>query len=345
LQCLEKEPLRRYSSAQALADDLERHAAGRPIAAQPPSETERLARLAARDGYEILGEIGRGPRSTVYRAVHGPLRQSVALKVFEAGLCTRDQWGAWLRRGAAESTGLEHPCLVPILQTGWWSGRAYVATEHAPQGSLDARLLDARLKGEFFPLRPALELVERLTEIVGYVHRQGAVHGNLKPSNVLLAADGIPRLADFRLTGGLFVARNAADQPSPPGRGQSEGSGVSQNASADAAALAYLAPELLADPAAEPRLNADIYGLGLILYELLAGRPAFQATTASDMLELVGRGCPPPSSLNPQAPAALDAVCAKCLRRDPWRRYARAFDVGKRLRGILEVGPGRGGIP
>jgi serine/threonine-protein kinase len=134
----------------------------------------------------------------------------------------------------------------------------------------------------------------------------------------------------------LFVARNAAIQPSPPGRGQGEGNRASQGAGAETAALAYIAPELLADPAAEPRPNTDIYGLGLILYELLTGRPAFRATTAAELLTLVGHGCTPPSSLNPQAPPALDAVCAKCLRRDPWRRYSRAFDVGKRLQGILE---------
>src|SRR5262249_25230789 len=82
LKCLEKDPGRRYAGAGELADDLGRFLEGKPVAAVPLGKIERLARLAARDGYELVGEIGRGPRSTTYRALYGPLRQSVALKVF-----------------------------------------------------------------------------------------------------------------------------------------------------------------------------------------------------------------------------------------------------------------------
>src|SRR5262249_37756948 len=85
LKCLEKDRGRRYASAADLADDLGRFLEAKPVAAVPPGESERLARLAGRDGYQIVGEIGRGPRSIVYHALHGPLKQPVALKVFAPG--------------------------------------------------------------------------------------------------------------------------------------------------------------------------------------------------------------------------------------------------------------------
>src|SRR5262249_30540575 len=130
----------------------------------------------------------------------------------------------------------------------------------------------------------------------------------------LLAADGIPRLTDIHLTGGLFL------DPLPV-----EGPG--------AAGLGYLAPEVLQGPGAEPRPHTDVYGLGLILYELLTGTPAFAGATAAETLERAPPRHPaPPSRLNPQVTPHLEAFCLRCLRKNPWRRYARAYDVLVRLR-------------
>src|SRR5262249_33049530 len=94
LKCLEKEPAMRYASARELADDLGRFLEAKPVAAVPLSERERLGRLAGRDGYQILGEIGRGPRSTVYHALHDPLKQPAALKVYRGVACSRENWEA-----------------------------------------------------------------------------------------------------------------------------------------------------------------------------------------------------------------------------------------------------------
>jgi serine/threonine protein kinase len=147
----------------------------------------------------------------------------------------------------------------------------------------------------------------------------------LKPSNVLFAADGIPRVADFRPTGGLSLGP-------PPGDG------------AAPAGLGYLAPELLRDPGAEPRPYTDIYGLGVFLYELLTGRPPFAGATAREILEQVRSHDPaPPSQFNPELPPHLEAFCLRCLRKDPWSRYARAYDLAKRLRYVQDAPEGRGG--
>jgi serine/threonine protein kinase len=311
LKCLEKDPARRYAGAGELADDLGRFLDARPVVAVPLSAAERLGRLAGRDGYQIVGEVGRGPRSVVYHARSGALNQPVALKVFAAGVCTRAEWDARIRRGAELRPALAHPHIMPIQGAGWWEDAPYVVTEYVPQGSLATALADRP-----YPVRDALRLTLQLAELVGYLHRQGVVHGNLKPSNVLLAADGIPRVTDLRLTGGLFQGPLAPDGSGPEG-------------------YRYLAPEFVRDPATEARPHTDVYGLGVILYELLTGQSPFAA--AGDVLEQVRARDPvPPSHANPRVTPALEAVCLKCLRKDPWRRYPRAYDVLTRVRHLLD---------
>jgi serine/threonine protein kinase len=319
LKCLEKDPGRRYASALELADDLGRFLETRPVAAVPLSEQERLARLARRDGYHIIGEIGRGPRSIVYHARYEPLQQPVALKVFPAGACTRDEWEERFRRSADLWAALAHPHIVPVHRAGWWDDAPYLAVEYVPHGSLAGRLTGQSPHGRRGPdVKEALRLVEQLTDIVRYLHRQGVVHGNLKPSNVLFAADGIPRVVDFRLTGGLFQGPLPADDADPAG-------------------LGYLPPESARDPGAEPRPYTDVYGLGLILYELLTGRPAFAGATARETLEQVREHDPvPPSHLNPDVTPHLEAFCLRCLRKNPWRRYARVHDLFTRLRSFQD---------
>ena len=98
LKCLEKDPAGRYATAKELANELERYLSAQPIAAVPLGEFERVARMAVRDGTEVIDEIGRGPRSIVYRALDGPLKQPVALKVYRAGKLARDEWEGRLRR-------------------------------------------------------------------------------------------------------------------------------------------------------------------------------------------------------------------------------------------------------
>ncbi len=324
LKCLEKEPGRRYASAGELAVDLGRFLEGKPVAAVPLGANERLARLAGRDGYEIIGEIGRGPRSIAYHALYGPLKQAVALKVFTAGACRREEWEARLRRAADLWAGLAHPQIVPVQQAGWWDGAPYVTLEYVPQGSLSNKLAS---KPPTLPsphgwgrvgVGAALRLVEQLAEIVGYLHRQGVVHGNLKPSNVLLAADGIPRIVDLHPTGGLFLGPLSAKDQEPAG-------------------LSYLAPEVVRDPGAELRPHTDIYGLGMILYELLTGRPPFAGATVREILDQVGSRDPvPPSQINSEVTPHLEGFCLRCLRKNPWRRYHRAYDLLRRLRYLQE---------
>jgi serine/threonine protein kinase len=304
LKCLQKDPAGRYATAGALAEELGRFLTGVAVAAVPLTPVERFARLLAREGYTIIAEIGRGPRSTVYHASHGSLGQNVAVKAFTPGLLTREAWEAQLRRGIEMQAGISHPQVVTVQHGGWCDDAPYLVVEHIPNGSLADRLA-----GRPFALDEALRLTEQLAHIVGYLHRQGVVHANLKPSNVLFAAGDIPRLTDLRPTSGLGLAPLLAEE-------------------AEAFGLGYLAPELVAEASAVPRFHADVYGLGLILYELLTSRPPFAAPSAQAALEDVRCKEPRPlTELNAAVPLPVQSFCLRCLAKNPWRRFARVYDV------------------
>ncbi len=313
LKCLEKEAGQRYVSAGELADDLHRFLNAQPVTAVPLGERERLERLAKRDGYQIVAVIGSGPRSTVYHALEGPLKQAVVVKVYRSGICTRDEWDTWLQRAADMWSGLAHPHIVPIRRAGWWDGAPCLMLEYVPNGSLAGKLA-----GQRYSVSQTLRLVEQLAEIVSYLHRQGVVHGNLKPANVLLAADGIPRIADLYPSGGVFQRSQLHDEQEHAG-------------------LRYLAPELIQDPVVEPRPYTDIYGLGTILYELLTGKPPFGGSSAQEVSEQIRTQDPiPPCQLNAKVTPQLESCCLRCLRKDPWRRYHRAYDLLMRLRSLQD---------
>jgi serine/threonine protein kinase len=310
LKCLEKEPARRYSCAADLTEDLGRFLAGERVAAAPLGHLARVRRIAEHDGFDLVEEIGRGPGSRVFRAVYGPLRQSIAVKLFDATPGAKEKWDDRLRRAAEIWSVLSHPQIVKAQRVGWWDDSPYLAMEHIPGGSISEQLT-----GRPYPVHEALSLVERVADIVVYLHRQGVVHGNLKPSNVLLAAGGIPRLADLHPTGG------AISEEGPTG-------------------LGYAPPERIAKPDAEPRPYSDIYGLGLILYETLAGRPPFAGASAKEIVEQVTTQDPfPPSQFNTAVTPPLDSLCLRCLRKNPWRRFERVYDLWKWLRTLREKCP------
>ena len=127
---------------------------------------ERLARRAARDGYELGDVIGRGPRSTVYRAQAEAAGPFVALKVFAPGTCTRPAWEAQLRRSVEQWRGLAHPQLVPIQRGAWWDDAPYLVMEYVPHGSLADRLARQTTPGRGTEgLARALRLLEQLARL------------------------------------------------------------------------------------------------------------------------------------------------------------------------------------
>jgi serine/threonine protein kinase len=307
-KCLEKQPADRYASASALAGDLDLFLRGQPISIATLSDDELVARYAAKDGYAISAVIAIGPRAKVYRAAFGPLQVPVALKVFERDVCSSADWDSKVQEGARLTSTIDHPHVVIPKQMGWWNGFPYVACEYSASGNLQDAIADRK-----FSVEEALRIVDQLTEIVCYLHRQGIVHGNLKPSNIMIAADGNSRVTDMRWISGL-----------------SFGPLSNSHAWKD---LAFVPPELL-DPAHDAlRPVTDIYALGAILYTLLSGRAPFEADSMESLVDKVQNTDPASiASFNGLVTAHLDAFTRRCLRKSPWWRYARAYDMLLRIR-------------
>ncbi|QDT56137.1 Serine/threonine-protein kinase PknB [Caulifigura coniformis] len=307
LKCLEKSPAARYADAAELAGDLDRFLSDVSIAASAIDPFERLVRCAARDGYQIGDEIGRGPRSVVYRGLATATKHGVAIKVFHDGALPEASWQPRMQAAAQQWASLSHPQILLPLTIRWWDGRGCVVIDHVPQGDLTTV--------SRWSIRQSLKVVEQLSEVVGYLHRQGVAHGNIKRTNVLLAPSGIPLLIDLSPIGGLsLLPRAEVDH---------------------ASVVSRLAPEQIDARDAEPGFATDIYGMGMVLYELLTGRTPFIGETVAEVLEQIRSAEPvAPSTFNSDVSPALDAFCRRCLQKNPARRYFRVYDVTARLKAL-----------
>ncbi len=260
-------------------------------------------------GCEVLAELGRGAMGVVYKARQVKLDRLVALKMILAGPhAGREQLDRFLAEARAVAR-LQHPNIVQIYEIGELGGLPYFAMELVDGGSL-AR----KLKGAPQPPADAAALVESLARATHAAHQRGIVHRDLKPANVLLGAAGTPKLADFGL------AKYLDEQAGQTQTGAIVGTPC------------YMAPEQAEGNPKGVGPPADIYGLGAILYELLTGRPPFQAGSVRETLELVRTSDPvPPSRLQPGAPSDLETICLKCLRKEPSQRYGSALALAQDL--------------
>lgn len=211
--------------------------------------------------YEILAELGRGGMGVVYKARDQRLGRLVALKVIlagsHAGAAERQRFQIEVEAAAQ----LQHPNIVQVYEVGQDGERPYMALEYCQGGSLEDRIRDQPQ-----PPREAAQLSATLAEALHHAHQAGIIHRDVKPANVLLAANDIPKLADF----GLAKRMNETD-------------GLTQTG-AIVGSLGYMAPEQAAGRTREATPSTDIYSLGALLYKLLTGRPPFQG---SNQLETI----------------------------------------------------------
>jgi WD40 repeat protein len=285
---------------------------------RPGENTVRPSRSEDRVGdYELGEELGRGGMGVVYRARQRSLGRAVALKMLPAGEEGDEEGAARLRAEAEAAARLQHPNIVQVFEVGEQDGRLFLAMELVPGGPLARRLRNGPL-----PPTEAARLVELIARAVHHAHRQGVVHRDLKPGNVLLTEDGAPKVADFGLAKRLEV-----------GRGRTQSGEV-------LGTPGYMAPEQAAGRSKEVGPAADIYGLGALLYDLLTARPPFRGDTPLDTLLQVVRDDPvPPRRLNSSVPRDLETVCLKCLEKHPGRRYATAEALADDLRAVLDGRP------
>jgi WD40 repeat protein len=261
-------------------------------------------------GYEILEELGRGGMGVVYKARQIGLNRLVALKMILAGAGASGQARARFHIEAQAAGRLQHPHIVQIHDIGKHRGQPYFSLELVEGGTLAQKLA-----GQPQPANDAARLVETLARAVHHAHQQGIIHRDLKPANILLCADGIPKISDFGL------AKCLEDDSSQTRTGTIVGT------------PSFMAPEQ-ANGKKESAVGpaADIYALGVILYEMLTGRPPFYARTPLETLDLVRTQEPvPPRRLQPATPRDLETICLQCLAKEPHKRYASALDLADDL--------------
>lgn len=287
-----------------------------PMRARADSAGEKPLPPTDLPGFERLTEIHSSGMNVVYKAVDSKLGRVVAIDMLTQVNRHDPVAVARFRSEAAILAKLDHPNLSRILAYDEHDSSPYLVQEYVEGGSLSLYAKAVRLSKQEIAL-----LIEPIARGVQVIHDHGIIHRDLKPANVLVTADGVPKIADFglamRLTGNSPVSSD----------GKVLGS------------LAFMAPEL-AHPRIPLSTAADIYSLGAILFEILAGRPPMVGSTPMDTamkakaLEVVS-----PRTLDPTVPLDLEAICMKCLRRDPKERYKSAAAFADDLRRFVSGEP------
>jgi serine/threonine-protein kinase len=311
--------LRELLNVAQLAD-LARPASSTRLTAQPlrPGDGPAAAPLRRDfDGYELCEELGRGAMGVVYKAWEPSLQRHVALKMILRGEHASAADLARFRGEARAAARLSHRNIVPVYKVGEHAGRAYFCMEYVPGEPLSALVASG-------PLAPerAARYVAAIARAVQHAHEQGILHRDLKPSNILIDREDQPLVTDFGL------AKRVEGDAHLTGTGAIVGT------------PSYMAPEQALGSRGRTGPASDVYSLGALLYELLTGRPPFQAASVVDVLLMVRSEEPiRPRLLNRKIDPDLEMICLKCLEKRPEHRYGSALALAEDLERFLQSEP------
>ncbi len=271
-------------------------------------------------GYRIVGKIGGGAQGDVYQANQISTDRTVALKVLREGPLADPASRARFEREVHLSARFRHPNIVPVLDSGIAEGRYFFAMDY-----ICGRPLDEYVRNERMRIREVVNLFAKICDAVCYAHRRGVIHRDLKPSNILVTEEGVPYVLDF----GLAKPTDRKPEDWISLFGQVVGT------------LRYMSPEQTRGDLEEVDTRADVYSLGVILYELLTGRPPY--TFGADWVEAMERirTMPPnrPSKVRPGIDSDLDAIVLKALEKEPEMRYRSADEFAENLSAWLDGRP------
>jgi Tol biopolymer transport system component len=260
--------------------------------------------------YQIVAAIGEGGMGEVYRAHDSRLERDVAIKIIPESLARDPDRVARFEREAKAVAALSHPNVLAVFDTGTVDGTLFVVMELLEGGTLRARLDEGGL-----PVRKAIEIAAAIARGLAAAHDRGLVHRDLKPENVFLTADGQVKILDFGLA-----------RPGAPTSHASETRAAITDAGTVVGTVGYMAPEQVRGHVVDAR--ADLFALGAVLYEMIAGRRAFQHDTAAETMTAILKEDPPElSTSRPQITPALESIVRHCLEKNPAERFQTARDV------------------
>jgi WD40 repeat protein len=318
------EPTADPGSTTAASPEQAAEAIGRigTVASPPVGQTEEIDGLAmARPGaafgdYELLRRLGSGGMGVVFEARQKRLNRIVALKMIKAGILADERDVRQFRAEAEAVAALDHPHIVPVLDSGEHRGVLYYSMKRVDGQDLSRRL-------QSFRDRPAAiaRLVARVAEAIAHAHQRGVLHRDIKPSNILVDARGEPHVIDF----GLAMRLDAATEST---NGHPVGT------------PGYMSPEQARGRREAITTATDVYGLGTLLYAMLTGRPPFAGTTVVDVIHQVIEDEPPrPRDRNRRVDRDLEIICLKCMSKEPRDRYPSARELGDDLKRWLDGRP------
>jgi eukaryotic-like serine/threonine-protein kinase len=275
----------------------------------------RLGAGARVGPYEVLAALGAGGMGEVYRARDTRLGREVALKVISDGAIDSERLQRF-EQEARLAGSLNHPNLVVVHDVGSEGGSPFLVTELLEGESLRHRLSRGRL-----PLRTALDLAVQIAEGLAAAHARGIVHRDVKPDNIFLTSAGRAKLLDFgiaKLTAPRSIegTRNLLDTTLTP-------EGLGTRPGAMLGTPGYMSPEQVRGEPVDAR--TDIFSLGTVLYEMLAGAPAFAAKSLIESGHAILESEPAP--LPESVPPAVDLLVRRCLEKEPARRFQSAADL------------------
>ncbi len=282
---------------------------------------ETLALTRRRIGhFEVLELLGEGGMGAVYKARDTRLGRLVALKVMRPGWTSDAEQKRRFETEARAASALDHPGILVIYEIGEDDGLDYIAMEYVSGGTLAGEMGSGPL-----PVARALSLAAQIAEALASAHAAGIVHRDLKPSNIMRTGDNRVKIVDFglaKLVGSPLVTREVAEALTASGT--------------ILGTAAYMSPEQASGRAVDGR--SDLFSLGAILYEMLAGRRPFRGESCAATLAAILRDTPAPLvGVSPR----VSSVVERCLRKDPEQRFQSALELKAALEECATSQPGR----
>jgi serine/threonine-protein kinase len=264
--------------------------------------------------YRIVELLGQGAMATVYKAQHSLLDRFGALKVMHQFLINDPHFIESFEREAQIIARLDHPNIVPVYDYAQHEGSRYLVMKFIEGISLQTVLEDGPLE-----LADIRRVLAAIADALDYAHAQGVLHRDIKPSNIMIDRRSTPYLADF----GLAQAIENDEGDATTGR--------------IVGTPAYIAPEQATKDAVIDN-RADLYSLGVLLYQLIVGRVPFKGTTVAEILHKHRTEPPPrPSALNPEVPSQLDKMLLRALAKDPDKRYDSGAEMTEAFEAALSA--------